>query len=98
MGCTGAPGVEDVTRVYPLAEKHSGNEINLEELGRGNKEVTLRKRREVRGERLSYPSRPSSWRPPRDKRLIRITSRSGRRRGLEGGPGGVTFRAKESRC
>lgn len=49
IGVHGAPGVEDVTTVYPLAEKHSGNKINLEELGRGNKEVTLRKRREVRG-------------------------------------------------
>lgn len=95
MGCTGALGVEDVTRVYPLAEKHSGNKIDFEELERGNKEAMLRKRREARGESQSYPSRPSSWRPSRDRHLIRITSRSGQRRGLEGVPRGVTFRAKE---
>lgn len=44
----GALGVEDVTRVYSLAEKRSGDKINLE-LERRNKEVMLKKRREVRG-------------------------------------------------
>lgn len=81
MGCTGALGVEDVIRVYPLGEKHRGDKINLEEQGRGNKELMLRKRREVR-ESQSHPSRPGSWRPPRGRRLIRITSRSGLRRRL----------------